>query len=212
MNIRAIIVESTLDGIKQAADFIVDGKVIVFPSDCTYGFATNALIEKSALRIYEIKKRYKGKALPVLTRKEVAKKYVHLNDVALKLMDEFWPGPIGIILKKKEIIPDFVTAGKDSVALVCMDQFAVTMSRYANVPICVTSVNVSGGPPIIDGTDAIKHFANDVDLIVDGGKCKFAANTTLVNLTDSSQAVVLRKGPISVEDIRKIVPKTIILE
>lgn len=203
MNTRAIVVEPTLNGARQAADFIVDGKVIIFPSDCTYGFATNALVESSVLKIYEIKKRDIGKPLCILTTKEKAEEYVYMNSAALRLMDEFWPGPLGIILKKKEIIPDFVTAGKNSVALVCMDPFTVAMSRYADVPICVTSVNLSGEPSISNGAAAIEYFGNDVGLIVDGGKCRFAVNTTLVDLTDSSQAVILRKGPVSVEDIRK---------
>lgn len=206
---RAIIVKPTLNGIKRAADCIRCGKIIVFPSDCTYGFATNALIEKSVLRIYGIKKRDRNKPLCILTRKEKVGEYTYIHNTASKLINEFWPGPIGIILKKKKIISDVVTAGKESVALVCMDQFAVTLSQYANVPISVTSVNLSSEPPVIEGNEAIKHFSNDVNLIIDGGKCKFCENTTLIDLTDSTHAVILRKGPISVEDIEKVVPNKI---
>lgn len=207
---RAIIVKPTLNGIKRAANFIRCGKIIVFPSDCVYGFATNALIKKSVLRIYEIKKRDRNKPLCILTRKEKVGEYAYIHNTASKLINEFWPGPIGIILKKKKIISDVVTAGKESVALVFMDQFAVTLAQYAGVPISVTSVNFSGEPPVIDGKEAIKYFDNDVDLIINGSKCKFCESSTMINLTDPPRAVILRKGPISMEDIEKIVPNVVI--
>ena len=98
---RAKIVDATDMGLMRAAEYIKDGKIVIFQSDCTYGFATNAMIVESVLQIYKIKRRPKSKPLCILTSKDNAKKYGYINTIAEKLIESFWPGPLGIIVKKK---------------------------------------------------------------------------------------------------------------
>lgn len=204
---RAEIVNDSKSGVKKAVNYIERGKIVVFPSDCVYGFATNAMLEESVEEIYKIKNRAKNKPLCVLTSKNNAKKYAKIPNTPRKLIDALWPGPVSIVVEKKNTIPEFVTAGKNTVALVCMDELALNLSNYSKVPITVTSANFSNRPPVTDEKLAIESFCNLVDAIIKGGKSKYGLGSTIIDFTNSTEPTLLREGPISVKEIEEIIGK-----
>jgi len=105
--------------LEQAAELIKQGKIVVFPTETVYGIGTNGLDENAIKRLYEVKQRPLNKPISLLVSNmemvnQIAK---DITEIEYKIIEKFFPGPLTIILKKKDIVPDIVTAGKDTVGV-----------------------------------------------------------------------------------------------
>jgi L-threonylcarbamoyladenylate synthase len=204
------VIPNTPDGISKAAGYIRDGKLVVWPSPVWYGLCTNALNPESVKRIYAAKRRSPEEALLVLALDiDDAERYGEMNKVAQILAETYWPGFLGVIVKKRpEAVPDFVTAGKDTVLLACLDDLGQDLPRLAGVPVVSSSANVSGTPPALC-MDDVWSFASragaEIDAVIEGPLSPVNRATTLVDTTVTPPTII-RTGVVHEDSIAKILP------
>ncbi|MEW6617799.1 MAG: L-threonylcarbamoyladenylate synthase [bacterium] len=203
-----IIVERSFHSLEKIIDVLERGGVVILPSENVYGFAVKALSKEAVDRVYELKGREKNKPLVYFTSKRKAEEYGIIDDNAKKIID-LWPEGVGIIVPKKDNVPSYVTAGKDSIMLVCVDEFLESLADKASFPIAGTSANKSGEKENIKFDSVDKMFNGRVSMIVKGGKCKRGQSGTIINLS-VKPPTVLREGPFSTERIRELIPNILV--
>ena len=197
--------------VKKVANLIKEGKVVIFPTETVYGIGTNGLDENAVKKVFEIKKRNFKNPINLLVNgiPMVEKLAKDITPLEYKLMEAFFPGPFTIILNKKEIVPDMVTASLDCVGVrMSSNQFVNDLITLSDCPIAAPSANISGHLSKTNLDDIFDEFSNSVDYIVDGGKCEFGIESTVVRVIDGIPNI-LRPGFITKEQIEKVAGKVI---
>lgn len=192
--------------LKQAAEFIKQGKIVVFPTETVYGIGTNGLDENAVKKLYQIKQRPTNKPISLLVSNMEMVNLIakDITEKEYKIMEKFFPGPLTIILKKKDIVPDIVTAGQDTVGVrMPSGEIARELVEYANVPIAATSANMSGEPSGTNLQEIMKQFEGKVDFSIDGGNSELGLASTIVQVIDGKPQI-LRQGSITLQDINNI--------
>ena len=193
--------------LKEVARTIKQGGVVVFPTETVYGIGANGLSENAVKRIYEVKQRPLNKPISLLVNgtdmiNEIAQ---DITDLEKALIREFFPGPLTIILKKKDIVPNIVTANSNTVGVrMPSNEIALKLIEYAGVPIATPSANISGKPSGTNMEDIMKDFEGKVDYFVDDGPSKIGISSTIVQVIDGVPHI-LRQGKITEEQIMNIV-------
>ena len=188
-----------------ASEFIKQGKIVVFPTETVYGIGTNGLDEKAVRKLYEVKKRPLNKPISLLVSnmemvKSIAK---DITELEYKIMEKFFPGPLTIILKKKDIVPDIVTAGQDTVGIrMPSGEMARKLVELSGVPIATPSANISGQPSGTNLSEIKENFKESVDFYIDGGNSELGISSTIVQVIDG-KIKILRQGSITLEQIEK---------
>ena len=163
------------DELKEAANIIKRGGLVAFPTETVYGLGANALDETAAEKIYWAKGRPSDNPLIIhIANEEDYERYccIENREAFEKLRKAFVPGPITIIQKKRDIIPDTVTAGMDTVAVrFPIHPVARRLIELAGVPIAAPSANTSGRPSPTKACHVIEDMLGKVDMIIDGGEC-----------------------------------------
>ena len=193
--------------LKVAGEIIRNGGLVLFPTETVYGLGANGLDENAVKKIYKAKGREQDNPLilHVSNFDMVSKIAKNISDIEYTLMKTFWPGPFTIILDRKEIVPDIVTAGLDTVGVrMPSGLIAKELISYAGIPIAAPSANVSGRPSGTNISDIFEELSDKVDYIVDGGECEVGLESTVVRVVDGIPNI-LRPGKISPEDIKKAV-------
>ena len=191
--------------LEKASEFIKQGKIVVFPTETVYGIGTNGLDGKAVRKLYEVKKRPLNKPISLLVSnmemvKSIAK---DISEVEYKIMEKFFPGPLTIILKKKDIVPDIVTAGHDTVGVrMPSGEIARKLVELSGVPIATPSANTSGQPSGINLAEIKEQFKENVDFYIDGGNSELGISSTIVQVIDG-KIEILRQGSITLEQIEK---------
>ena len=189
----------------QAAKLIKQGKIVVFPTETVYGIGANGLDEKAVKKLYEVKQRPLNKPITLLVSnmemvESVAK---DITETEYKIMEKFFPGPLTIILKKKEIVPDIVTSGQDTVGVrMPSGEIARKLIEKAGVPLATPSANITGQPSGTDLQEIEKNFKEKVDFYIDGGECEIGLASTIVQVVEG-RIQILRQGSITLEDINQ---------
>ncbi|MBF0252618.1 MAG: threonylcarbamoyl-AMP synthase [Candidatus Omnitrophica bacterium] len=193
--------------IQDAADVIRSGGLVAFPTETVYGLGANALDPKAVSKIFEAKRRPLDDPLIVHINDaaDLEKLTKDIPEKAYELARVFWPGPLTLILSKKDIVPDITTCGLDTVAIrMPSGSIARELIKISGVPIAAPSANLFGRP---SSTNA-HHVKNDlegyIDMILDGGKTLIGVESTVIEMVDS-KAVILRPGGIDIEEIRKVI-------
>ncbi len=195
-----------------AVDNIIEGNVIAFPTNSVYGIGGDPLNIKLVERIFDIKYREREKGfLLLISDFEEASRIAHFNTTAKTLAEQYWPGQLTLILKRKEpnIIPLEVTSFQETIGLrvpenqIILEILKILKERGQFGGIIGTSANYSGEPPSISGDEVAKKFLGigAVDFIIDGGKSKSKIATTIVDCTMDT-IKFLRIGKITEEEIR----------
>lgn len=193
--------------IQKAMTVIQRNGSLVYPTDTVYGLGVNALRVHCLERLFKIKKRPETKPVPVIVRDiEMAKKLAFIDKKIEKVLKAVWPGPVTVILKKREVVPDILTAGQRTIGLRIAD-CRLTQTLMANLaePITATSANFSGSPPLSSSAEIIKIFAKSYprpDLILEAGQLPASLPSTVLDLT-GQQPKILRVGPASKKDLLK---------
>ena len=191
--------------LEKAAQLIKQGKIVVFPTETVYGIGTNGLNEQAVKKLYEVKQRPLNKPISLLVSNmemvnEIAK---DITKIEYKIMEKFFPGPLTIILKKKDIVPDIVTAGQDTVGIrMPSGEIARKLVEMAGLPIAAPSANITGEPSGTNLQEIKKHFKKDVDFFIDGGNSEIGIASTIVQVVDG-EIKILRQGSITLEQIEK---------
>ena len=186
------------------ADYLLKGKVIVYPTDTIYGLGCLATDEKAIERIYKIKQRDKSKPLLILASSfNMVKKYCFLSTEQEKFLKNKWsacakatagkPWPVSVILKSKNLLPRELTGGKNSIAVrLPKNKFLIKIIKGVGKPIVSTSVNISGRKSLTNVDNTEKYFgAEKPDLIVDAGELK-AKPSRLIDIRDAGHIKALR--------------------
>lgn len=192
--------------IKEASQEIVNGNLVIFPTETVYGIGANALNDKACKNIFKAKGREGDNPLIVhVNNVDMIKQLVEEpNEVEKILINSFCSGPFTLILKAKNIIPKSVTAGLDTVGIrMPSNKIANKLIEYADVPIAAPSANVSGRPSGTKIEDILKEFDGKVSTIIDDGMVDIGLESTVVRVIDN-KARILRPGKITKEDIEKL--------
>ncbi len=205
------ILKMTDDNIDHAsldlcAKLLREGNVISFPTETVYGLGANALDENACSMIYEYKGRPSNKGLIChLFDPSQGEEIAYMDDRAYKLFEAFSPGPLTVVLKKKNVLGPTVTGGLDTVALrLPSNKIFIELAKRANCPIAGTSANISSMPSPKDAENVIKTFDGIIPAIIDGGKTSVGIESTIVSLVEEKPSI-LRIGAISPEEIGKII-------
>lgn len=194
--------------LREAAEFIREGKLVAFPTETVYGLGGNAYDSTASARIYAAKGRPSDNPLIVhISEFEEIKPLVkELPDVAKALADRFWPGPLTMILDKSDAIPKETTGGLDTVAIRMPSHIIANMLiKEAGVPIAAPSANASGRPSTTKAEHVIEDLSGRIDMIIDGGSSDIGLESTIVDLT-VKPALILRPGYITIEMLREVIP------
>jgi L-threonylcarbamoyladenylate synthase len=195
------------DAIRLAAEIIRAGGLVAFPTETVYGLGCDALNAEAVAKIFEAKQRPQFDPL-----------IVHLADRAAldalvpcvfisdhRLMEAFWPGPLTLVLPKRPVVPDLVTAGLSTVAVRMPDHpVAQALIREAGTPIAAPSANPFGYVSPTTAQHVFDGLGDKVDLILDGGPCPIGVESTIVSLA-GTWPELLRPGSISLAEIRGVI-------
>jgi len=195
----------SVDGIKKAVEILKKGGLVAFPTETVYGLGCDALNENAVKRVFEVKKRPFSKPL-IVGVSEIDEVYeiAEVTREAERLMEEFFPGPLTIVLKKKRVIPSIVTAGMDKVAVRMPDhKIPLKLVKELGRPIVVPSANKTGKPSPMTYKHVLEDLGDEIDAVITG-KCSFGIESTIVDLT-VRPARVLRTGAVKVSELRKLI-------
>lgn len=193
------------DKLKEPAQIIKNGGIVIFPTETVYGIGTNGLDEKAIKKLYEIKKRPLNKPISLLVDSiEMVNKIAkNITEVEYKLMERFFPGPLTIILEKRDIIPDILTSNTNTVGIrMPSGEIALKLIKLAGVPIATSSSNISGKPSGTNINDIKKDFEGKVDCFIDNGESEIGIPSTVIRVVDNIPHI-LRQGTISEEEIKE---------
>jgi len=191
--------------IRKAAALIRGGGTVVFPTETVYGLGACALDAKAAARIFEIKKRPHFDPLIVHVESiRQAKTLARVSAKAEALMKRFWPGPLTLVLPKKNIVPDIVTAGLDTVALrMPSHPVALALIKKAGVPVAAPSANSFGSLSPTTAAHASHQLKDGPDMILDGGRARIGVESTVLAHI-GGRFLILRHGGLPQEEIELV--------
>ena len=193
--------------VKAAGELLQEGKLVAIPTETVYGLAANALDPQAVNAIFKAKGRPNDNPL-----------IVHIADLsalpdvvsvvpekARVLMERFWPGPLTMIFKKKDIVPAKATGGLDTVAVRFPNHpVARAIIRAAGLPIAAPSANSSGKPSPTRASHVEYDLNGKIDMIVDGGAAEWGLESTIVDVSDEIP-MILRPGAVTKEMIEEVV-------
>ncbi|MCF0148720.1 MAG: threonylcarbamoyl-AMP synthase [Clostridium sp.] len=198
-------VNKDIEYIKEAADIIYKGGIVAFPTETVYGLGANALNEDAVYKIFKAKGRPQDNPLIVhVASKNIEKLVKEVPEIAKELIERFWPGPLTIILNKKDIIPNRTSANLESVGIrMPNNEIALKLIELSGCPIAAPSANISGRPSPTDVERCIEDLDGKVDCIIGWKKSDVGVESTIVDCT-VMPPVVLRPGGITLEMLREV--------
>jgi L-threonylcarbamoyladenylate synthase len=194
--------------IKKAASIIREGGLVTFPTETVYGLGANAFDAMAVAKIFEVKRRpsFDPIIVHVADFEDVGRLCRKVDERMKALIKRFWPGPLTLILPKSDIVPDIVTAGLETVAVRMPSHcVALELINEAKVPIAAPSANLFGCLSPTQAVHVAEQIQEEIDLIIDGGKCPIGIESTVLDLT--SKPTILRPGGLPLEEIEKVIGK-----
>lgn len=196
------------DELKIVTQALNEGKLIVFPTETVYGIAGNALNVEVIDKLFQAKKRDYSKPFSLmLSDINKIKNIAYVSENEEKVIKKFMPGPITLILKKKDCISDLATASRDTVGVRIPDHFiALSILKSIDYPLATSSANISGRSNNSDITDIINDLENYVDIFIKGNISSNLLASTVAQIKDN-EVNILRSGIISEYDIEEVIRK-----
>lgn len=195
--------KTNTEELKVICNLIKNGELVIFPTETVYGIGANALDKDAVSKIFVAKGRPADNPLIVhIADKRDIEKYVReVTPVEQKLIDTFMPGPFTLILPKKDIIPDIVSGGLDTIGIrMPSNVIARGIISFSGVPVAAPSANVSGKPSGTSIDDIRKELEGRVSAIIDGGETEIGLESTVVKVIHEIP-VILRPGKVTDKDI-----------
>lgn len=190
----------------KAADYLKGGQVVGMPTETVYGLAGNAYSPDAVKRIFEAKGRPQDNPL-IVHISEFSQLYELVSEVpdkAKKLADEFWPGPLTMILPKSDKVPLCVTAGLDTVAVRCPSHpVARRLIEISGMPLAAPSANLSGKPSPTKAEHVFEDLNGRIPMIIDGGECDEGVESTVITLA-TPVPKLLRPGNVTLSQLKSV--------
>lgn len=207
------VVKPTKEGIKEAAEVIKRGGLVAFPTETVYGLGADALNPGAVVKIFEAKERpfFDPLIVHIADIAALERLCLYVNEKVKALIDRFWPGPLTVVLPKREIVPDVVTAGLDTVAIrMPSHPVALELIRESGTPIAAPSANRFGYLSPTEPEHVLAQLGGRIDLLIDGGRCPVGVESTIIDLTE--EPTLLRPGGLPLEEIERVIGKVKVLE
>ena len=193
--------------IEAAAQVIREGGLVAIPTETVYGLGADALNEAAVAAIYQAKGRPSDNPLIIhVPGAHWLERYcVDVPQAAYDLAEKFWPGPLTMILPRKDNVPDRTTGGLNTVGVRCPDHpVTLAIIEAAGVPIAAPSANTSGRPSCTNAQDVLEDMNGKIPAIVDGGPCAVGVESTILDLTVTPPQL-LRPGGMPLEALEAVV-------
>lgn len=200
-------IEKIRDQINKAAEIIRGGGLVAFPTETVYGLGADGLNPVAVAKIFEVKNRptFNPLILHIESEERLHTVCEIPNDKVFELINEFWPGPLTLVLPKKQNVPAIVTGGLDTVAVrMPNNSIALELIKISDAPIAAPSANLFGQLSPTRAVHVEKQLGDKIDMILDGGKCRIGIESTIL-LIEKDEVTVLRHGGIPVESIREVI-------
>ena len=191
----------------EAGEILRNGGLVAFPTETVYGLGGDGLNPNASKKIYAAKGRPSDNPLIVhiAEKEDIEKLAVDIPDIAWKLADRFWPGPMTMILKKADSVPKETTGGLDTVAIrLPSDEIARELIRVSHCFIAAPSANSSGRPSPTKAEHVVEDLSGKIDMIIDGGSCDIGLESSIIDLS-GDRPLILRPGFITREDFEAVV-------
>ena len=203
---KTILRAANAEGIRAAAALLREGEVVGMPTETVYGLAANALNESAVRKIFQAKGRPADNPLivHVADQQMMDALVTHVPTAARLLMDAFWPGPLTLILPRRPVVPDVVTAGLETVGIrMPAKPEALALIRRAGCPLAAPSANTSGKPSPTTAEHVLQDMQGKIPMILDAGPCDVGLESSVVDVS-GEVATVLRPGGITPEMIASV--------
>ncbi len=200
------------DEVALAVQVLREGGLVALPTETVYGLAADATNELAVRRIFAAKGRPQTHPLIVhLPGKEALTRFAaHVPERAVRLAEAFWPGPLTLVLKKSALVSDAVTGGQDTVALrVPAHPLAQAVLRELGGGLAAPSANRFGHVSPTTAQHVIEDLGDEVDYVLDGGRCEVGVESTIVDLSGEHPAL-LRPGGLPVEEIERVLGEKLV--
>ena len=194
--------------IEEAGKVIRNGGTVAFPTETVYGLGANALDDEAVRKIFIAKGRPQDNPLIIhVSTKEISELVKDVPEVAQKIIDKFWPGPLTVILEKKDIIPNVTSANLNTIGIrMPNSEIALKLIELAERPIAAPSANISGRPSPTEVERCVEDLNGRVDYIIGGESSDIGVESTIVDCT-VNPPLVLRPGGITLEMLKEINPE-----
>jgi L-threonylcarbamoyladenylate synthase len=201
------VVPATEEAIGRAAAALARGEIVAFPTETVYGLGANALDARAVARVFAVKERPSAKPLAVLVP-DLAKveNFAQVNEAARKLADAFWPGPLTLVLPRRQdcLFAELVSAGLDTIAFRAPDHdVAQMLLAKSGLPIVAPSANRSGRPSPKTAAEVQAELGDRPLMILDGGRSPLGVESTIVSLAGETPTL-LRQGALPREAIEDV--------
>ena len=201
-------IEATLEA---TAKILESGGVIIYPTDTLYGIGVNALDENAIEKVYKTKKQDRNKPISVIVKDiKMARRIACIDSKVEKILEKIWPGPITVVLRKKDVIPYILTGGGETIAIRIPDnKFISALMKKIDFPITATSANISGEKNLLKSDEIVEKFKNrkpSPDLFINAGDIKNPTASTIVDLTTTTPKI-LRMGIVGKDKMQEFFGK-----
>ncbi len=193
--------------IRKAKAHLEKGELVAIPTETVYGLAANALDPLAVTRIFVAKARpsFDPLIIHVSSIEQTKDLVAHIPDHAKELIKRFWPGPLTLVLLKKSIIPDIVTAGLDTVGIRCPNhELTQQLLRSLDFPLAAPSANPFGYISPTSAQHVNDQLGDKVNYILDGGVCEIGLESTIVGF-EENKVVLYRRGGVSEDQLIEVV-------
>ncbi len=197
------------EAVEEAARTVKHRGLIVYPTDTLYGLGADPFSEAAVNRVYEAKHR-EAKPMPLLvSSRDYVGRIAYVTDEARKLIQLFWPGPLTLVLSKKAVLPDLVTANLPKVGVRMPNhEVALRIIEACGGFLIGTSANISGQSPPRTIEEVLRQLNGSVDLVVDAEPLPIGVPSTVIDLT-SDKPLLIREGAVRLEELEKALGKII---
>lgn len=200
---EALTDEGKKGAVLRAVSVLRQGGLVVYPTESFYGLGADPFNENAVCRLFKVKGRAPDRPLLlIIPDADFVRRYaLHVNETAVKLMDSFWPGGLTLVFDAGPEVPDTVTAQTGRIGLrVSSDAVAVGICASFGGAITGTSANPSGTAPFAEALEAADSLKNEVELVIDGGRCQGVKPSSVVDVS-RTPPVLIREGMITKDKI-----------
>lgn len=193
-----------IDTIRKAAEIIKKGGLVAFPTETVYGLGADALNPEAVKKIYEAKGRPLDNPIIVhiSNRDMLGQVAEEVPELAWRLINKFWPGPLTLVLRRSARLPELTVAGLDTVAVrMPKHRVALRLIEESGRPIAAPSANLSGSPSPTRPEHVVKDLYGRIDAIIEAGETEIGVESTVISLVDEPPTI-LRPGGVTLEELR----------
>ena len=201
-------------GITEAARILKEGGLVAFPTETVYGLGANAMDDEAVSKVYAAKGRPSDNPMIVHVAKpqDLTLLTDNITDDMKKLAENFWPGPLTMVVQAKPQVSRITTGGLDTVAVRIPDnETTLKLIETAGMPMAGPSANLSGHPSPTSSNHVYDDLQGRIDAVIQGEICKVGIESTVVDMT-SPAPVILRPGIVTAEDLEKVLGKKVELD